>query len=207
MRKKELKLELIEYIGPRGAGKTTFAKNQIKRIRKEGKRVITFEYYKKHRLILILDLLKFPFFIIKKRKQVLKIWRLFKEEVNIKTKIKHTLLTTFIIYKTLNLINRAKKRKIKKVILDQGFVQNISGLLCWELVKENKIKKELLNWVTNKADLKILKIEVSPEEAAKRRLKRKDKVDKNKSKKKIIEETKKLTEALKELEDKILTIN
>lgn len=205
MTKKEFKPELIEYIGPSGAGKTTLAKKQVKKIRAEGKRVLTFEYYKKHRLILIWDLLRFPFFIIKKRKQIKDIWNLFKKDIKLKTKIKHTLITAFVIYKTLNLIRKAKKKNIKKIILDQGYVQNISSLLYRKLVEESEIKKELLNWVTDKADLKILKIEVSPEEAAKRRLKRQDYIDKNKSKQELIQETKNLDKIIDNIKNVFLS--
>ncbi|MFW6008260.1 MAG: hypothetical protein ACOCP8_03245 [archaeon] len=194
-KKEEFEPELIEYIGPAGAGKTTLAKKQIKELRAKGVRVLTFQFYKKHKLILIYDLLRFPFFILKERKQTKTIWNLFKKDIKTTTKIKQTITTMFIIFKTNNLIRRAKKKRIKKVIIDQGLVQKMTGLIFFGFIKKASSKN--IKFILNNNNLKIKFITAEENKVVIRRKKRQNKIDK-KSSEIILFENKKATKIKKE---------
>lgn len=179
---------LIEYIGPSGAGKTTLARKKIKEIRSKGERVLTFNYYQDKKLMLVYDLCRFPFFMIRNRDNVRGIYRLFKEDVAFYTRIKETIIIQFVMFKTTNLVERARQEGVKKVILDQGFVQQMSSFFMRGFLREKEVNDWVLDWIKQKAQLYVIEVEVSPEVAAERRLKRKARHDVKKSKKRLIEE-------------------
>ena len=203
MTKKEFKPTLTEYIGPAGAGKTTLANQEIKEIRKKGKRVLTHQYYRVHKLRLCLDLMWFPFFIVKERKQAKKIWELFKKDVKLKTKIRELIKTMFIVFKTTNLIRRARKKNIKRIIIDQGFVQQVSAMGMRGIITTKSLDKSITWWIQNKASFELERINITPETAVKRRMKRQSKIDKNKSEKEMIEESNLINHSIDVLQNKL----
>ena len=180
---------IIEYIGPAGAGKTTLARKRIRESRARGEEVLTYNYYHKNLLKLILDLLNLLFLLITKDKQVNVYENLFLDRVYFHKKAIQTVYLLFVFVKIKRLIKEAKKNNIQKIILDQGFVQKIFALLMGGLIQERKVTKHLFSWIREDSYFVIKRISVTPSVACERRIKRQSRIDIDKSRGEIISET------------------